>query len=134
MGMNEDGKSGWILMSGVVLAHLVISIVHGAAHANARVPLSPAQNAFVLSVIVSGPLIGLGLAPWRKRFAARLIGLTLAGSLVFGVLNHFVLVSPDHIAHVDAQWRPMFAATAALLALIEALGFSLALRLARPWR
>ena len=40
----------------------------------------------------------------------------MAGSLVFGLVNHFVFVSPDHVAHVDPQWRPLFATTAVLLA------------------
>ena len=55
----------------------------------------------------------------------------MAGSLVFGLVNHFVLASPDHVAHVAPEWRPLFTATAVLLALTEALGSGLAVRLAR---
>jgi len=57
-----------------------------------------------------------------------LIALTMAGALVFGFVNHFVLSSPDHVAHVDPQWRPLFTTTAVLLALTEALGSGLAIQ------
>jgi hypothetical protein len=39
----------------------------------------------------------------------------------FGVINHFVLSSPDHVAHVDPQFRSLFTTTAVLLAVTEAL-------------
>ena len=47
-------------------------------------------------------------------------------SLVFGVVNHFLLESPDHVAQVAAQWRVLFGTTAVLLAVTEALGSGLA--------
>lgn len=115
-------------MAVVVLAHLVISIVHGMAHAEAHVPLSPAANVFVFAVIVAGPLIGLGLTWPARRIGNWLIALTMAAALVFGFVNHFVLESPDHIAHIDSQWRPLFTTTAVLLALTEMVGSGLAIR------
>jgi len=131
MGMSRLPREtpGWLLTA--VLAHLVISIVHGAAHSNAQVPLSPAANLFVFVVILAGPLVGLALL-WRfPAIGAWVIASTMAASLVFGVLNHFVFASPDHVAHVDPQWRTLFAATALLLALTEGLGSGLAIGLVR---
>jgi steroid 5-alpha reductase family enzyme len=58
----------------------------------------------------------------------------MAASLVFGVVNHFVLSTPDHVSHVDPRWQPLFAATAVLLAVTEALGSGLAIRLVRERR
>jgi hypothetical protein len=52
----------------------------------------------------------------------------MAGSLVFGVVNHFVLVSADHVGHVDPHVRTLFTTTAVLLAVTEALGVGLAMR------
>jgi hypothetical protein len=46
-------------------------------------------------------------------------------------VNHFMLSSPDHVAHVDPQWRTLFATTAVLLAVTEAVACGLAIRLAR---
>jgi len=134
MGMNRNARSTWIWMATVVLLHLVVSVVHGTAHANARVPLSAAANVFVFAVILAGPLIGLALTWPARRIGTWLIALTMAGALVFGVVNHFVVASPDHIAHVDTQWRTLFTTTAVLLALTEALGFGLAIQTLRARR
>jgi hypothetical protein len=69
---------------------------------------------------------------WRyERLGSLVVALTLAGSLIFGLVNHFVLESPDHVSRVDAQWRMLFGTTAALLAITEALGLGLAIRLVR---
>jgi hypothetical protein len=124
MSMNRQRVR--ILLAAAVLAHLAISIAHGSAHTGAHVPLSPAANFFVYAVILAGPLVGLALLWPAARFGAWVIMLTMAGSLVFGVVNHFVLDSPDHVSQVDPQWRVLFAATAALLALVEAFGVGLA--------
>src|SRR5512147_1806642 len=112
----------WLWLGGVVIAHLGISFVHGAAHAQAQVTMSRLANLFVFAVILAGPLIGLAWAVRSRRTGAWLIGATMAASLVFGVVNHFVMATPDHVAHVDPKWQPLFAATAVLLAITEAAG------------
>ena len=129
MGRHTDTPRFWLIA--VVLSHLAVSIVHGAAHGQANVPLSPAANLFVLIVIVAGPLVGLALTWPAERIGSWLIAITMAASLVFGVVNHFVLVSPDHVAHVAPQSRALFTTTAVLLALTEALASGLAIRIAR---
>src|SRR5262249_54940480 len=111
-----------------------ISVVQETAHAKANVPLSAAANVFVFAVIVTGPLIGLGLMWPAERSGAWLIALTMAGALVFGFVNHFVFASPDHVAHVEARWRPRFTITAVRLALTEALGSGLAVQTLRAER
>jgi hypothetical protein len=80
----------------------------------------------VYIVILAGPLIGLALTWWTPRLGGWLIALSMAASLMFGLVNHFVLASPDHIAHVNPQWRSLFATTAVLLAVTETLGLVLA--------
>ena len=132
--MKAIGTRAWRWLIAAVLVHLLISFVHGLAHANAQVPLSRASNLFVFIVILAGPLIGLALAWPAERLGAWLIGVTMAGSLVFGLVNHFGLPGPDHVAHVDPRWRLLFATTAALLAITEALGSSLAIRVIRERR
>ena len=129
--MSRNPSSAWKWLTGVILIHLAVSFVHGAAHAQAHVPLSRAANLFVYIVILAGPLIGLALTWPAERIGSWLIAVTMAGSLVFGLVNHFVLSSPDHVAHVDPQWRVLFATTAVLLAVTELAGSGLALRLVR---
>jgi hypothetical protein len=126
--MKRNRSSVWAWLMVVVLAHLVVSMVHGVAHTQAHVPLSLPANLFVYIVILAGPLIGLALTWWAAPLGGWLIAVSMAGSLVFGLVNHFVLASPDHVAHVDPQWRSLFATTAVLLAVTEALGVVVAVR------
>jgi len=129
--MDRNTDPAWRWLAATVEAHLVISIVHGWAHAGALVTLSRAANLFVFIVILAGPLAGLALTWPAERIGSWLIAITMAGSFVFGLVNHFVFDSPDHVAHVDRQWRTLFTTTAVLLALTEVLGTALAIRLAR---
>ena len=129
--MKIQERTARLWLAGAVLAHFVISTVHGAAHAGANIPLSRSANLFVYVVILAGPLVGLALAWPAVRLGSMLVAVTMAAALVFGVVNHFVLDSPDHVRHVEPQWRTLFAATAVLLAVTEALGCWLAICLAR---
>jgi hypothetical protein len=129
--MSRNSNSAWRWLAAAVLTHLVVAFVHGTAHAQAHVPLSPAANLFVLIVILAGPLVGLVLTWPAERLGSWVIAMTLAGSFVFGLVNHFVFASPDHVAHVAPEWRTLFTATAILLAVTEGLGSGLAIRLAR---
>jgi len=111
-----------LALIGIVLAHLAISSVHGRAHEGAHVPLSFAGTLFVYIVILAGPLVGLALSRWRPRAGAWIVALTMAGALVFGLVNHFILAGSDHVSHVAADWRTLFGVTAALLVVSEAVG------------
>jgi len=53
-GMSGSANPGRRWLTAAVLSHLVVSIVHGAAHNGAQVPLSPAANLFVFTVILAG--------------------------------------------------------------------------------
>jgi len=119
-------------MATAVFAHLVTSVVHGAAHSGAQIPMSTVANLFVFVVILAGPVLGLALS-WRaERLGSLIVALTMAGSLVFGLVNHFLLDSPDHVSQVDAQWRMIFGTTATLLTITETLGLGFAIRLLGP--
>jgi len=111
--------------------HFIISAVHGSAHAGANVPLSRSASLFIYIVILAGPIVGLALTWPAPRLGSLLVAGTMAAALVFGVVNHFILASPDLVTHVDPQWRTLFAATAVLLAVTEALGCVMAIRLVR---
>ena len=119
-----------VLLSTVaVLAHLVVSIVHGRAHERLSVGLSNWQNIYVLTVIVIAPLIAM-LLIWTRlaRFGLVLLVISMAGSLIFGVAYHYVVISPDHVSHLppgDAQG--LFRSTALLLVLTELFGVAVGL-------
>ena len=129
MSASDNSSRNWL--TAAVLVHLAVSFVHGGAHSRAHVPLSPAANLFVYIVILAGPLVGLALIWPAERIGSWVIAVTMTGSLVFGLVNHFVLSSPDHVASIDPQWRTLFATTAVLLAVTEVLGSGLAIRVVR---
>jgi hypothetical protein len=107
--------------------HLIVAMAHGWAHGAAGVPLGRFSLAFVIVVIQAAPLIGLAWMWMTPASGARLIALAMTASLLFGLVNHFVVPSPDHVAHVAAQWRPLFATTALILVVTEATGAILGL-------
>jgi len=111
----------WVLAT-LVLVHLAISLVHGRAHAGAQVFLPLAGALFVYVVILAGPLVGLAVSRWRPRAGAWIVALSFSGALIFGLINHFIIAGPDHVAHVAAEWRTLFGATAALLVASESVG------------
>jgi hypothetical protein len=112
----------------VVLIHLVVSIAHGAAHSGAQVLLGPAGMLFVYVVIMAGPLVGIAVAARLPQAGAAIVAVTMAASLVFGLINHFIIQGADHVAHVAPAWRTMFGSTAALLVVVEAVGTAVGFR------
>jgi len=111
-------------LAAIVILHFGVVLWHGAAHTQIPVPLTPVQNAFVGFVIVLLPLVGAVLL-WtgRPRAGAWLITLSMLGSLLFGLINHFVLASPDYVLAIPADaWRHSFVLSAVLLAVTEGMG------------
>jgi hypothetical protein len=107
----------------LVTTHLAVNLIHGAAHSGAGVPITALQNAFVWIVILIGPLVALWLIRTRRRFGAELLALTMGGALVFGLVNHFIIDSVDHVSQVThSTWRLPFQASAVVLLLLEAAG------------
>ena len=111
------------LSTGLVAAHLAANLIHGAAHSGAAVPITALQNAFVWVVILIGPLVALWLIRTNRRFGAELLALTMGGALVFGLVNHFIIESVDHVSQVThPTWRLPFQGSAVLLLVLEAAG------------
>lgn len=107
-----------------VLIHLVINLLHSRAHTELHIGVSSFQLLFVVGVILIGPLLALVLL-WtqRQRLGLMLLTVSMAGACLFGLYYHFVVPSPDHVAHVpEGYWGDLFRTTAVLLALSEALG------------
>ena len=127
--MLKERRNTALLSTVAVLAHLVVSIVHGCAHERLVVGLSNWQNIYVMTVIVVAPLIAMALI-WTRYAHSGLVLLviSMAGSLIFGVAYHYVVISPDHVSHIppgDAQG--LFRMTALLLVLTEVFGVAVGL-------
>jgi hypothetical protein len=117
----------------IVLGHAVIATAHGSAHAHLGVNLNLGQSLFVVLVITAAPLVSMILL-WTqlRRLGAALLFLSMAGSLVFGLAYHFVIVSNDHVLHLPAgEWQLIFQITAALLFATEICGCWIG---ARAWQ
>jgi hypothetical protein len=112
-----------IAITVLVAVHLGVAFWHGNAHAALAVALTPSQNAFVFLVILIGPLVGASLI-WTRHLPVGvwIFSLTMLGALLFGVYHHYILVSPDNIAHLPqsgSDAHSAFITTAGALALLE---------------
>ena len=83
--------------------------------------------AHLAATVYLGPLLSLALLRngWRRAGAGVLV-LAMTGALVYGVAYHYVLDTPDHVAHVThaagGARAAAFRATALAVAVLEALG------------
>ena len=107
----------------LVVVHLVATLWHGDAHSTLEVFLPALKNLFIYTVILAGPVVGAILV-WTRFFTlgAGLVAVSMTGALVFGVYHHYILVSPDNIAHLPAGTaaaHAQFIDSAALIAIIE---------------
>ena len=111
------------LITVLVALHFAIVVVHGSAHTALAVGLPPAKNAFVLAVIIIAPVVAAALVWTRYAIAGMwLFFASMLGAFLFGGYHHFVMVSPDHIAHLppgDPGVQSSFVLTAIGLALVE---------------
>ena len=129
--MKNDGNQTLLrtALAAIVVLHFAVVLWHGSAHSNVPVPITTMQTAFVVIVILLLPLVGAALVWSRfRQIGAWLIALSMLGSLLFGVINHFILVSPDNVAQMpEHAARHSFILSAYLLVLTEALGTVLGL-------
>lgn len=116
--------------------HALALAAHGQAHQAVPVPLSALQNAFAITVIVIAPLLaGYLILCGAPRVGATLLAAAMLGAFVFGLVNHYVLESPDHVARVpETPWGDVFRASAHALALTELGAVAAALWLLRGTR
>lgn len=119
-----------IVITIFLLIHHMIAVMHGDAHTNIPVILSSWQNIFVYSVIVLVPIIAVALV-WTRyaTIGLSLLLICMAGSLVFDVYHHYILVSPDNIAHLppsSPDFHSRFIWTAHALTLLQIVGVVLA--------
>ena len=123
----------WVTVA--VLVHLIVTVFHGQAHTRLGVGLSDFQNTYVLIVIVFAPLVAFALSFTRYfRAGVWLLLASMLGSFIFGFVYHYVIISPDHVAHLPAgEARGLFRVTAVLLLITEAFGVVVAALALRRW-
>ena len=120
----------------IVLLHLLINVVHGAAHARLHIDLDSFDRFFVLSIILILPLIAMVLL-WtsRKTFGLGLLTCSMLASLLFGAYHHFWVAGPDNVRSQTSEgWGLTFIVTGYGLLLTEAIGTWLGIYLLRSRR
>lgn len=108
----------------VVVIHAIVSAIHGLAHQEIPIPLSLFQSLFVGIVIFLAPIIAAVLL-WTQfdRIGNWLLLSSMAGSGLFGLYNHYIVISSDHVSQVSlAGWGLVFQITAFLIPLVDGLG------------
>ena len=108
----------------IVIFHLIAHGLHGLAHTEIPVLLSLIQSLFVGVVILLTPIIASVLL-WTRfdRIGSWLLLSSMAGAILFGIYNHLIVISPDHVSHVSfAGWGLLFQATAFFTLIVDALG------------
>ena len=108
----------------VVVAHAIVVGLHGFTHEVLPVSLSLFQSCFIGVVICFAPILAAILL-WTQcaRVGAVVLLGSMLGALAFGLYNHFILISLDHVSQVPfTGWGFLFQITAVLLAVMEGLG------------
>ena len=107
----------------LVAVHVCASSLHGWSHLHAGVPTTLVQNVFISVVIVAIPPFAAALIALRRwHLGYALLFSSMAGSLIFGIVFHFVVDTPDSVVNVCGAGARMFLASAVLLALVELVG------------
>ena len=108
----------------LVVIHAFLHGLHGLAHANIPVPLSLSQGIFIGVVILLAPILAAILL-WTKfvRIGSWLLLGSMTGAILFGIYNHFVVITPDHVTQVPfAGWGLLFQITAMLTLIVDGFG------------
>lgn len=115
----------WIAL-GVVAVHALVLHGHDVAHLSLGVTLNTWQEAFIYPVIVVAPLVASALLFTRyDRAGFILLASSMFGALAFGVIHHYVAISPDHVSHLPpGSAQSAFRRTALLMAVVEAAGMA----------
>lgn len=118
--MNRSTK----YVTAIVIAHLLVNIAHGLAHQGLRVALAPPDLIFVIMVVLISPLLAMGLL-WTaaKLLGLMLLSLSMFGSFLFGLYQHFLAMGPDHVrSQPPSPWGLAFVLTAYGLLITEVIG------------
>ena len=108
----------------IVVLHVLTHGLHGLAHVKIPVPLSSLQGLFIGGVILLTPIVAAVLL-WTPfdRVGSWLLLSSMTGSILFGIYNHLILVSPDHVSHVSfVGWGLLFQITVVLTLIVDGFG------------
>jgi hypothetical protein len=109
----------------IIWFHLAAAALHGAAHGALGIPVRGTADLLVIAgAVYVGPLVALVvLSRDRATVGALCLSISMGAALIYGIAFHFVLATPDNVTSLPhGGWGVVFRATAALIAVLEALG------------
>ena len=110
---------------GIALAilHALVVTPHSIAHTVLHIDMNQWQTVYIVLVILIGPIVSAALL-WKLPNAGfALLGLSMAGSFIFGGYYHFIAEGADNVASLHAHpWTFTFQISAVLLAVTELAG------------
>ena len=113
----------------ILVIHALVGLIHAVAHMTLAIELSGRQELGVWLIFVVAPIVTLFFL-WTNRlhWGFLLLLLTMAASFVFAGVNHFVLITEDHVFHApQGELRWLFQATAYVMAVLEVIGMAIGL-------
>jgi hypothetical protein len=115
---------------GVVFAHLGVVLVHTIAHLWLQILPRPSDTAFILAVILIGPVATLPILRFNRTLAAALLAIVMAAAFAYGFQSHFLIAGPDQVAIVGSiPWTLVFVATAVGIGVLELASLAVAVTL-----
>lgn len=109
----------------IVLVHALVSGYHGWSHDYAAVPNTLAQRMFIVALVFVSPLLAVVLLIRGSIHSGiAIFALSMIGALIFGVLVHFALDTPDLYSNVRGIGSQTFFVSAVLLAAVEFIAFA----------
>ncbi len=115
----------------IVVLHAIAHGLHGLAHVQIPVPLSLLQIVFIDFAIWLTPIIAAILL-WTPfyRVGGWLLLSSMVGAVLFGIYNHFIVMSPDRVSQVSfVGWGLLFQLTAILTLIVDGFGCWIGYRL-----
>lgn len=117
----------------VVLVHFLVVVVHSASHFVLGIIPGPLDSAYIVAVIIVGPLAALLLLRTNPGWGAAILAGLMIASFAYGIDSHFLASGPDRVVIAPAQpWSAVIVGSAALLGVLEIAGFVLAIAIL--WR
>ncbi len=109
----------------LVVIHLVAIAWHGEAHIALAIDLPAAKDLFVYTVILGLPILAAILVQTKRFrvFGVAVFSGAMFASFLFAGYHHYVLISPDHIAHLptgSANVTQSFLDSAAVIGFLDA--------------
>ena len=112
---------------GIVVTHFAVVLVHSVGHLYLGIVPALPDAAFILVVIVGGPLVALLILRANRPFASGLLGVLMGAASAYGFDIHFLAAGPDHVLLVapDPQ-TALFVVSAAVIGVLEVAALLLA--------